>query len=133
MIQPTTYKKQVIMFRQWSGKNYAVFASIGKVINIGCVDIHISDKALEKNNHNNSLSVLFNENSNEDDLNPEEFEFECADNQLVSVLNLDRDESSRHSRYLIHNNLKQILPILPCRIWLFIVKILNLSINEKFN
>jgi len=133
MIQATTYKKQAIKFRQWSGKNYAVFASIGEVINIGCVDIHISDKALEKNNQNNSLSVLFNENSNVDDINPEEFEFECAGIQLVSVLNLNQDDSSRHSRYLNHKNLQQILPVLPCRIWLFIVKILTLSINEKFN
>jgi len=133
MIQPITHKKQAIKFRQWSGKSYAVFASIGKVINIGCVDIHISNKALEKNNHNNSLSQLFIDNFYEDAVNQDEIEAESADNQFFSAVILNQDDSSRPCRFIIHHNFKPILPVLPCRIRFFIVQILNLRINEKLN
>jgi hypothetical protein len=39
---------KVIVFSQWSRKNYAIFASLGKLIKIGRVSADISQLALQK-------------------------------------------------------------------------------------
>lgn len=40
--------KKMIVFSQWSGKSFAIFASLGKIIKIGRVSVDISDKSLVK-------------------------------------------------------------------------------------
>jgi len=37
-----------IVFSQWSGKNYAVFASLGKVVNIAVLSVDICVQAVKK-------------------------------------------------------------------------------------
>lgn len=91
-------KKQVSKFRQWSGKSYAVFASIGKEVNIGHVDINICDKASEKNNRKKALTNTASQYLIEEIIDQEEFNEELLDSKLISMLTFTSniDESSRH-------------------------------------
>lgn len=41
-------KKDVIVFSRWSRKNYAIFASLKRVVNIGCLTIDLCKTALLK-------------------------------------------------------------------------------------
>ncbi len=41
-------KKSSIRFRRWSRKEYAVFASLGKCVTIGCLSKSVADKSLAK-------------------------------------------------------------------------------------
>ncbi len=51
-----------IRFRQWSRKNYAVFAGLNKVISIGRVKASICDMALLKTNSLLVTSTVFSDN-----------------------------------------------------------------------
>lgn len=91
-------KKQVLRFRQWSGKGYAVFASLGKEVNIGHVDINICDKASEKNNRKKALTNTASQYIIEEIIDQEEFDEELLDSALISMLMFtsNLDESSQH-------------------------------------
>lgn len=43
-----SHTKKLVVFSQWSGKAYSIFASLGKIIKIARVSIDISDKGLFK-------------------------------------------------------------------------------------
>lgn len=47
-MRKTFNNKLVLRFRKWSRKAYAMFASIGKCVTIGCVKKGIADAALGK-------------------------------------------------------------------------------------
>ena len=86
--------KQVLKFRQWSGKNYAVFASLGKEVNIGHVDIKICDKASEKSNQTKSGIIHTPECLTEEIVSEEESIEENLESRLITILsntsNLDK-------------------------------------------
>lgn len=46
-------KTKKLVFSQWSGKNYAVFASLGRVVNIAALTIDICVQSIKK-----TLSVI---------------------------------------------------------------------------
>lgn len=48
MFRERYIKEQKIVFSQWSGKNYAVFASLGKVVKIGVLAIDICMQSIKK-------------------------------------------------------------------------------------
>ena len=94
-------KKQSVTFRQWSGKNYAIYASIGKEINIGHVDIDTCDQSLLKDKECNFLN-LTNIDKN---LKPENEEIDDLQDlnvdQFISLLSIvkNTDISSGQSPY----------------------------------
>jgi hypothetical protein len=49
--------RKVIVFSQWSRKSYAVFASLGKLLKIGCVKVDYCDKAIRKTNDFSGLGT----------------------------------------------------------------------------
>lgn len=49
--------KKVLIFSRWSRKNYATFASLGKVVNIARVSVSVCNQALRKTS---VLTGLFN-------------------------------------------------------------------------
>lgn len=56
--------KQKIVFRKWSRKAYALFASVGKEVVIGRTSAAISDKSLTKNTSSFHKSIITNGDSN---------------------------------------------------------------------
>ncbi len=52
--------KKNLVFSQWSRKNYAVFASLGKVVTIAHVSVDICNCSLKKNFANSEIIRLAN-------------------------------------------------------------------------
>ena len=83
-----SYKKAKLVFKQWSSKKYAVFASLGKQVCIGHINIDICDKASEKSK---SRKINLAEEKNETQTNDEEFDdtsITFSEQQLSQLLNL---------------------------------------------
>ena len=97
------YKQNTIRFRQWSGKAYAVFASLGKEVNIGHVDMDICDKASEKNDQINSLTVAKSECLLEESFDQEEFPVVNPESQLrlLFTITASNENSSQHCCVLL--------------------------------
>lgn len=104
MKEALAHTNQPIVFRRWSGKNYAVFSSLGKEIKIGQVEIEICDKAISKSSKTEIITNLKEEllqlkNDDEDkDL------LENGDLEIISLLSIttNTDDSSGHSPTLIN-------------------------------
>lgn len=126
-------KKQSFTFRQWSGKAYSIFASIGKEINIGHVDIDICNQSLLKGKKCYFLTLtdtdenLKSENEEINDLQ------DLNVDQFISLLSIvkNRDISSgQSSHYKINLAITFILPfrILECIVLCFIThKVMKLQ------
>jgi hypothetical protein len=98
MNRAIAHQNQSLFFRQWSRKSYAIFASLGKEVQIGHIDVGICEKAIDKNNTERSFKKdctdsLLNET---DDL--DELTLVNTDLQLMSLLSItsNSDESSQH-------------------------------------
>ena len=110
-----TYKSKSLIFRQWTRKNYAVFASLGKEISIGHVDIDISDKGFVKCNKKKSGTIDKSE-SNKDEEESDDFLFNFIDQQFISPLLVisNLDDSSQQSCCLFTNYISEYLNKLSC-------------------
>lgn len=103
------YTQKAIVFRQWSRKNYAVFTSLRKEVNIGHVDIDTCDKALGKDKKKRdailrSKELFYNDSDELDD------QLEVFQDELTSfVFSLNKEESSRHSRKKISKHILLII------------------------
>ena len=111
MKEALKHRNQPITFRQWSRKNYAIFSSLGKEVNIGHVDIDICDKAFDKSSKinidvNEVKESLQFKNDDEDVLLSENVNI-----QAISLLSLttNLDDSSRHSRRLTNKHISNFL------------------------
>ena len=98
MNRAIAHQNQSLIFRQWSRKSYAVFATLGNEVQIGHIDVGICEKAIDKNNTERSFKKdctdsLLNET---DDL--DELTLVNTDLQLMSLLSItsNSDESSQH-------------------------------------
>lgn len=112
-----TYKSHSLVFKQWSGKQYAIFSSLGKEINIGHVDIDISDKALDKSNKKRKSGIILKSELNTDkNEEPDESLIDCIELQfiapLITVSNLD--DSRQQFCCLIYNYILEYFNISPC-------------------
>lgn len=103
MKEALIHRNQPIVFRQWSGKSYAVFSSLGKEVNIGKVEIEICDKAISKSSKTEITTYqkagLLQPN------NDEEIELlENIDFEIISLLSVtvNTDDSPGHSPILIN-------------------------------
>ena len=100
------HNSQKLIFRQWSRKKYAIFASLGKEVSIGHVDVDICDKAINKDSN---ISFLTQNSSNgfsteieDEEINLlDETEFGLNDFFITSI----NTEESPHS---FRNNIKLI-------------------------
>lgn len=96
------YSKQSVTFRQWSGKAYAIFASLGKEITIGHIDIDVCDQSLLKDKtHNNfqfikSDEILNLDNDDVDDL------MDVTTDQYISMLQVVVNTDISSGRSLPH-------------------------------
>ncbi|VBB46072.1 hypothetical protein TRIP_D380047 [uncultured Paludibacter sp.] len=117
MFSRKKHQHSSIRFRRWNRKNYAVFASLHKIISIGKVVGGICDKSLKK-----SKSRIFELFFNEKQFNTEnqETELEFLQNELqlltakatpVSVVFPHKKEKKQliitHTKRLYFNNLKK--------------------------
>ncbi len=101
-----THKNHALLFRQWSRNNYAVFASLGKEVNIGHIDIDICDKALEKDKKKREVGIKIKESYCCESDEFEESVSEIINNEKALLLStLNTDESSRNSRKLLINHI----------------------------
>ncbi len=91
-------RNQSLIFNQWSRKSYAVFASLGKEVQIGHIDGEICEKAIEKNNTKRSFKKDWIDSSIAETDDPDELILVNADLQLMSLLSItsNSDESSQH-------------------------------------
>lgn len=98
---------QSLTFRQWSRKGYAIFASLGKEVNIGHVDVEICEKASEKNNIKKTAGLHNIDTSITEDEEVEELSLNDLDAQLISCIGLTSqiDESSQLCCILISKNI----------------------------
>ena len=110
MKEALRHKNQPITFRQWSRKNYAIFSSLGKEVNIGHVDIDICNKAFNKSPKiditvNQTTEVLQFKSDDEDVLS------ENVNIQIISLLSFttNLDNSSRHRRRLTNKYISNYL------------------------
>lgn len=115
MKKALAYRSQSIIFRQWTRKNYAVFASLGKEISIGHVDVDISDKALIKCNKKKSGAIDKLESGNDEE-ESDEFLFDFIDQQFITSLLVisNLDESSQQFCCLFTNYNSEYLNKLSC-------------------
>ncbi len=111
MKEALRHRNQPITFRQWSRKNYAIFSSLGKEVNIGHVDIDICNKAFNKSPKiditlNQTTEDLQYKNDDEDVLLSENVNI-----QTISLLSFttNLDNSSRHSRRLTNKYISNYL------------------------
>lgn len=75
MISATLNKTSSIRFRRWTRKNYAIFASLHKVISIGSIVISICNQSVKKIKQQISLDSFFGESTDltqENDLTHDE-------------------------------------------------------------
>ena len=105
MNKTLSYKKNTIRFRQWSRDAYAVFASLGKEVNIGHVDMDICDRASEKNDQTKSLSNAKSECLLDESKDQEEFPEVKTEHQLHLLLAIteSNESSSQHCCVLLTN------------------------------
>jgi hypothetical protein len=101
------HKDLPITFRQWSRKNYAIFSSLGKEINIGHVDKDICDKDISKSSKigfivNNRTEALQDKEDVEEMLQTEGINIKTSSLLLVTS---NLDNSSRHCRRLSIKNI----------------------------
>ncbi len=83
------YNKPII-FSKWSGKKYAIFASLHRVVNIARISIDICKASLLKSNTLNSLINLFEkDNLEEEDTDWEELQDSLLLKQLIPSITLD--------------------------------------------
>jgi len=92
------HKTSSIVFRQWSRKSYAVFASLGEEVQIGHIDDGICEKAIDKNKTKKSIKRDWNKSSLIETDDPDELILVNTDLQLISLLSetINSDESSQH-------------------------------------
>ncbi len=112
MINDFTYHSSQLVFKQWSRKSYAIFASLGKEVSIGHLDIEICDQALLKDHQSYSACCAIQEEKNTEKEDPDEGILELTQEQFVSLLaiQVNSDISSGRLAYfiytihIIHNN-----------------------------
>lgn len=111
MKEALIHRNQPIVFRQWSGKSYAVFVSLGKEVNIGTVAIEICDKAINKSS---KTEITTNQKTELLLLNNDDEDIELLDNidlQIISLLSVtaNTEDSSGHSHRLINMHILNYL------------------------
>lgn len=86
-------KSQVVRFRQWSRKGYAVFAGLHKNISIGHVSADICEKSLIKSSPFLILKSQGNSifNRSDDDGSESDFELDRLFLQLVETIQTNND------------------------------------------
>ncbi len=110
------YNKPII-FSKWSGKKYAIFASLHRVVNIARISIDICKASLLKSNTLNSLINLFEkDNLEEEDTDWEELQDSLLLKQLIPSIALD-SANSYFKKYfaLIYEGPYFAL----CKVWAF--------------
>jgi hypothetical protein len=91
-----TYNSNLTVFKQWSGKAYSVFVSIGSQIRIGHIDFDICDKSLLKDKKRNSCFLDLSEFQVDKNEDSEELLDEAQNYQLIfNLLTLNSEKSSR--------------------------------------
>lgn len=84
----TKHRKQSLTFKQWSGKNYAIFASLGKEVKIGHVCNDITEKAVLKG-QSAILNYFINDITCLNDITDEDVDIDNINlEQLVSLLSV---------------------------------------------
>jgi len=98
MNRALAHRNSSIIFRQWSRKSYAIFASLGKEVQIGHIDDGISEKAIDKNKTKKSSKKDWNNSSLIETDDPDELMLVNTDLQLISLISeiTNSDESSQH-------------------------------------
>ena len=111
MIAAFRHKNLPITFRQWSRKNYAIFSSLGKEINIGHVDVDICDKAINKSSNLDIFSNNKTEAFRDKEDVEETMQTEGVVNQTSSLLFVtsNLDDSSRQCRRLSIRNISDYI------------------------
>lgn len=104
MNETLKHSNQPIVFRQWSGKNYAIFSTLGKEVVIGQVEIEICDKAISKSS---KTEITTNQKTELLQLNIDDEDIDLMENLNIEIISLlsvtsNSEESSRHSRELIN-------------------------------
>jgi hypothetical protein len=107
MNRTLTFKNSSLVFTQWSRKSYAIFASLGKEVQIGHLDEGVCEKAIDKNKTKKSSKENWNNFSLIETDDPDELMLVNTDLQLISLISetINSDESSQHccSLFTIYN------------------------------
>lgn len=79
-------RNQNIVFRQWSGKSYAIFAALGKEVSIGHINADITDKSVLKSK-NGLPNILTAETTfSKDEIDEEVENAILSEEQILSLL-----------------------------------------------
>ncbi len=86
-----------IRFRRWSRAGYAVFCSLACTVTIGCVDISISDKSLQKAagiSENSLCAMADNSESSDQEMEILELESSIHQAQAASLFLITSDHAA---------------------------------------
>ena len=104
-------KNYTFRFRRFSHKAYAAFSSLHRVVNIGCVDSHITDLQLNKSNEHYQLTEhVFSEIQNTDKAEEQEH-IDVLLQPVVSTLialTLNQSKAAAAPIYILYNIHKAI-------------------------
>lgn len=107
----------IIVFSKWSRKNYAIFASLHKVVNIVRLSVDICKSALSKNQ---SVIHLLNQGTSEDISGNDYREKDALFSEWFMVLLLELGIVTVKESYsftYLHLRTKQSPYFASCRIW----------------
>ncbi len=98
MNRALAHRNSSIVFRQWSRKSYAIFASLGKEVKIGHLNEGVCEKAIDKNKTKKSSKEDWNNFSLIETDDPDELMLVNTDLQLITLISetINSDESPQH-------------------------------------
>lgn len=99
----STYKQNLIRFKRWNRKNYAVFAGLNKVISIGKITVEICEKSLQKTFSNIFEFLEFNKEFNDLEIDENNIKSQTTDIQLLTVNSLNISTGISHQNYIYLN------------------------------
>ena len=98
------HNQNFIRFKRWSRKNYAVFAGLNKIISIGKITVEICEKSLQKTFSNITEFLTFNKESNDSELDENNFNCQINELQLLAVNTPIVSTGISHQDYTYLNN-----------------------------